>query len=377
MPGGGAGQQPAVRPDDRPGLQLQVPPPGHVGGVAERADHGQAGALGRVGQPVRQDRHADAEQRRPRHAAEQRRVPLVVRVRDQRHAGRQQLGPGGGNDQLALARQAGVEPERQPVVRAWHLPVLELGLGHRGAEGHVPERRPLRLVGLAPGQVAQERALRDGLDPVIDGAVTGVPVHGQAQLAPDLRVGTLVLPGELPAQLDEVAPGDGLLAGRRGRPAVLRRTGEHQPWVVGQRRIAAHPVVDLHAPLRRQAVVVPPDRDRRLPGRAFARSGRACRSGCRRRRARCARTRWPSAAACRWRRRHRGGRSGQTCTTRSCSQRRAHLSSRPSSVGLAGAERGGSWLLIPLRIAPAGAAGQAASRGASGRLVGWNAWRCE
>ncbi len=164
------GQQPAVRAEHRPGLQLKVAPPGHVGHVAERAHHDQAGALGRVGQAVREDRHRHPEQRRRGRGAEQRGVPLVVRVRDQRHAGRQQLGPGRRDDRprrerlrsSGPVRPGGViERKRQPDERARRFAVLDLGLRHGGAERHVPQRWRLRLVGLATGQVAQERALGD------------------------------------------------------------------------------------------------------------------------------------------------------------------------------------------------------------------------
>ena len=66
--------------------QLQLAPPVHVGQVAERAAHRDAGALVRLGGRVREHRHLDAEQRRAHRRAEQRLVALVVGVRDQRHA---------------------------------------------------------------------------------------------------------------------------------------------------------------------------------------------------------------------------------------------------------------------------------------------------
>ena len=46
-----------------------------------------------IGQRMRLDRHAHAEQRRDDLLAEQRLVPLVVGMRDERDAGRNQLGP--------------------------------------------------------------------------------------------------------------------------------------------------------------------------------------------------------------------------------------------------------------------------------------------
>ena len=64
IPGGGSTSSRPSLPITGRVSQLKVAPPGHVGHVAERADHDQAGALGRVGQSVRQDRHLHAEQRR-------------------------------------------------------------------------------------------------------------------------------------------------------------------------------------------------------------------------------------------------------------------------------------------------------------------------
>ena len=47
---------------------------------------------------------------------------------------------------------------------------LELGLGHRGLEGHVPQAGRFGLVGLAARQVAQECLLRDSSGVTVDGA---------------------------------------------------------------------------------------------------------------------------------------------------------------------------------------------------------------
>ena len=60
----GHGPQRAVRLDDRADRQRQLAPPHHVGDVAERADHRDAGALLRIRERVRLHRHAHAEQRR-------------------------------------------------------------------------------------------------------------------------------------------------------------------------------------------------------------------------------------------------------------------------------------------------------------------------
>ena len=198
------GEDPAVPADDRPGRQLQLAPPGDVVEVAEGADHRDARALVRLGEAVRHDRHLDVEQRRPHGLAEQRLVPLVVGVGDQRDAGGQQLGPGGLDVDRALA--AG-EPD--PVVGAGALPVLELGLGHRRPEGDVPEGRRLLGVGLTAGEVVQEHPLRGGAGGLRD---RPVDVRTSPPTGPTRRQSCskarLVLLGQLHAQLDEVAPGD-------------------------------------------------------------------------------------------------------------------------------------------------------------------------
>ena len=127
----------------------QLAPPRDVGEVAERADHRDAAPLLGVGEVVRLHRHPDAEQRREHLGVEQRLVPLVVGMRDERDARGDQLGPCRLDDDVALA----VDPrEADRVVRARHLAVLELGLRDRGAEVDVPERGRLGLVRLAPGE---------------------------------------------------------------------------------------------------------------------------------------------------------------------------------------------------------------------------------
>ena len=83
---GGVGHEAAVAADDVAGRQLQLAPPHDVGGVAERADHRDAGPLLGVGQLVREHRDLDAEQRRGHRRAEQRLVALVVGVGDERDA---------------------------------------------------------------------------------------------------------------------------------------------------------------------------------------------------------------------------------------------------------------------------------------------------
>ena len=86
-----------------------------------------------------------------------------------------------------------------------------------------------------------------------DGRVGHRPVNRQAKVAPQLFERLLVLHREPCAQLDEVRARhrEWVLAG------FLRR---YERGVERQRRIAAHPKIVLHAPLGRQAVVVPSHR---------------------------------------------------------------------------------------------------------------------
>ncbi len=241
-------EQPPVAADDRPHRQLQLPPPEHVGDVAEGADHGDAGALLRVGQLVRMDRQANAEERRDRLAAEERPVALVARVGDQGDAGRDQLGAGGVDLDAALGMA-----EADAVVGAADLAILDLGLGHRRVVVDVPEGGRLHLVGEIPGQQAQEGALRHPPRHLADGGVGQRPVDRQPEPAPEILEGLLVDLGQLEAEVDEVAARH-----REQLPARLLRRLEL--GVVGEARIAAHAVVVLHPALGGQAVVVPAHR---------------------------------------------------------------------------------------------------------------------
>ncbi len=248
------GSQRAVGLDDGADRQRELAPPRHVGDVAEGADHRDAAALGRIGECVRLDRHADAEQRRFDLAAEQRLVAVVVRVRDERNARWNQLRP----RRLDVHRRPAVHghivargnAERDPVIRARHVAVFEFRLRDRGLEVHVPQRRRFHLVREAAPQQAEERELRHALRALADGRVRHRPVHRQAEVSPQVLERFLVLDGQPPAQLDEVRPRDR----HRGLGRRLRR---RERRIVGERRVAPDAVVVLHAPLRRQPVVVP------------------------------------------------------------------------------------------------------------------------
>jgi hypothetical protein len=257
-PGGHAGRrledEPAVPADDRPGRQVELPPPRHVSRVAERTDHGDARAFVRLGEVMRDHRDLDAEQRGAHGAPEQRPIALVVRMCDERDARRDQLRPG----RLDVHRASLRPMEGDPVERTRLLTIFELGLGHGGTERHVPQRGGLSGVGLATGQVAQKRALRHRSRRVADRGVERGPVDRQADPAPDLLERLFVVLGEPVAQLHEVAPGDGKLALAR----LVRRL---EAGIVGQRGIAADAEVILDAALGRQSVVVPPHRVEDLP----------------------------------------------------------------------------------------------------------------
>ena len=93
-PGGGVS---VMRPDRVTMLRVgrcELAPPHDVGDVAERADHGDARALVRLGQVVGQHRHLDPEERGVHRGAEPGGVALVVGVRHQCDAGGDELGPG-------------------------------------------------------------------------------------------------------------------------------------------------------------------------------------------------------------------------------------------------------------------------------------------
>ena len=259
-PLGGVGQQPAVGADDRPGGKVELAPPDHVGGVTERADHGDARSLVGVGQAVGVHRHVHAKQGRAHRGAKQRLVALVVGMGHQCHTRRDQLGTGGldGDGVTCGGAVGGHAGKRDAVVRPGTLAIFEFGLGHGGAKVHVPQHRGVGLVGLAAFQVVQERLLGHGLGVGVDGGVRHRPINRQSQGAPQGLERLFVGDGEFLAQLHEVAPAQvhrGLFAFGLGAIGHGDRGGE--VGVVGQRRVALHPVVVLHPALGGQAVVVP------------------------------------------------------------------------------------------------------------------------
>ncbi len=99
------------------------------------------------------------------------------------------------------------------MVVAGLLAVFELGLRDGGAERDIPQRRRLRLVGLAALDVADERELRREERLVGDRAVRLRPVDREAQLTEEGFELLLVFGGQTLAQLDEVAARDRQLVG--------------------------------------------------------------------------------------------------------------------------------------------------------------------
>ena len=142
------------------------------------------------------------------------------------------------------------------MVGAGDLAVLELGLGHGGAEGHVPHGGGLGQIGVARGDAGQEGALGDGAGDVVDGPVGHVPVDGQAETGEEVFEDLLVLDGELLAELDEVPAGDHVPVALVLRRLLRRAVALH----VRLGGVAADAVVVLHTALGGQAVVVPAHR---------------------------------------------------------------------------------------------------------------------
>jgi hypothetical protein len=233
--------------------QPLLPPPLHVGGVAERADHQDPRPLLPVHERAREDGNRNPEQRCDGPTAEQLLVALVVRVGGDRDAGGQELGAGGGDHE----RSPALDSEAHVVECAPLRAVLDLGLGDRGSEVHVPQGRGLDLVDVATAVEIEEAPL--GQPPAVgaDRRVLEAPVHGQAEPLPQVLEGLLVLDGQGEAQLDEVRARDptSRLLSRR-----LVRHRQVETRLVGNARLAPDVVVVLDPALGGKAVVVPPHR---------------------------------------------------------------------------------------------------------------------
>ena len=211
------------------------------------------GALVGLGERVDDDGDLDVEDRRAHRRADERGVALVVGVGDEGDAADDELGPRRVDHHVAVGAV-----ERQQVVRAGALAVLDLGLGDGRAVVDVPHRRGVGAVGLAAGQVVQERLLARAPADVVDRLVLQRPVVGEPEPAEEVLEDGLVGGRQLVAQLDEVRPRD------RDLLVVLRGVATERWLQVGVerlRRVAADAVVVLHAALGGQPVVVPADRE--------------------------------------------------------------------------------------------------------------------
>ena len=246
----------SVALDDGAQRQVQVAPPFDVGHVAERTAHGDAGALVHFRGLVGEDRNLDMEQRRVDVLAEIRLVTLVVRMRDQCAAGRQQFRTGG----FDVDRSAIFETEGHLVVEARVFAGFQFGLSHCGLEGHIPQARSVFLVRFAAGQIAQECLLGHALRVLADGVVGLRPVDGQAEGTPQRLELLLILSGELFAQFDEVLTGDRNLILGVDFLAIGAFERRHEIRIVLEGGVHAHAIIVLHTAFGRQSVVVPAHR---------------------------------------------------------------------------------------------------------------------
>ena len=255
------GRAPGDRPDGavagrrtEPHGQPQLPPPDHVGRGRRRCRSWRARSPCR-GRPA----GGRAPGRAPRTAAWSR------SCRPGRGSGRRRGGRPGPRRRPA-APAGSSRPSDGPSVRTAAGRPCPRPRGPRPRPGprrsgsHLPQGRGLGLVGLALGQQAQEPALRGPPGLLADGGVGQRPVDRQPELAPEVASNACSSASvRLAAQLDEVGPRDGDRLGRDGPP------GGSKAGVVGQRRVAADPVVVLDPALGRQAVVVPAHRVEHRP----------------------------------------------------------------------------------------------------------------
>ena len=270
---GGIGKDSTVTPDDHAKVEVEFAPPRDVGGVAERADHRDAGALVGLGEFVCADLDLLAVERDFDGGAEERLESFVVGVGDECHAGRQEFGAGGVDlDRGRFTRTAVGAAEGDLVVGAGPAPVDHFGLGDCRAEVDVPQRRCLLRVRLATRHVAQEGLLADPTRPFVDRRVFQVPVDREPEAAEQVLEQFLVDLDEFVAEFEEVGARD------RDHLVVFRGVAAER-WLealdVRLARIASDAVVGLHPAFRRQAVVVPAHRvEHRLAGHALvARDG--------------------------------------------------------------------------------------------------------
>ncbi len=195
-----------------------------------------------------EDRHPRTIERGDGDLAEERLVTLVVGVGHHGDAGAEELGPGGGDEQLTAVLDPETDIEEEPLPG----PVLDLGLGHGGLEVDVPHGRRLDVVDLAALDEIEEAQLRNAPAVIIDGGVRIGPVDGQAEVAPEVLEGFFVLVGDHSARLDEIASRN-IVDALVFLPLLLGLPVR----VVRQLGVASDPEQILHPPFRGQPVVIP------------------------------------------------------------------------------------------------------------------------
>ena len=164
----------AIAANDGAVREVELAPPGDVGGVAECADHCDASSLFGIGQRMSEHGHFNAEQRcLHRDLSEQRLVALVGWMGHQCNTRGQQLRPGGVDDDVGAAVGA---MERNVVIRAADFAVFHLGLGNGSFVVDVPQRWSVLCIRLAALQVAQKCALAGAARVVVDSCVQQRPV---------------------------------------------------------------------------------------------------------------------------------------------------------------------------------------------------------
>ena len=195
--------------------RLLLAPPGHVGLIAERADHQDAGALARVDERAGEDRHRRAKQRGDRGLAEQR--PGSARRPDARSRPRRRAAARGGWWRSSK-RGAASDGELDVMIGARDRALFDLGLCDRGLEVDVPHRRRVRLIDVALVEAdrgtsaARSRRQWSSMVEYVWRQSTR-----QSEALPQRFERLLVLRGQRVAQLDEVRAGD-----RRGGPRWSR-----------------------------------------------------------------------------------------------------------------------------------------------------------
>jgi hypothetical protein len=247
----GDGSHAAITTDDLPQRQIEFAPPLHVCGVAEGADHEDTGALGRVGELAREDGHRHAEERCNGALAEQRPEAGIVGVCRDADAGSQELGPRRGNSEALLRT---FNRELDVIESAGAVAILNLGLGNRRLKVDIPhcgrgDRENVALV-----KKIEEGELCDGAAVIVDGGVFLIPIHRQADPAPQFFEDLLILLCNATTGLDEVRARDDPRrpfrggAGGRFKPQIL---------LVGHVDVGPNMEIVLHAPLGWQTVVIP------------------------------------------------------------------------------------------------------------------------